>query len=79
MTQEPIGSLWRTVGNHTEEVAIVERRDLYDVALDGFRSAVAGLGGPTVSAADGLSALAGALAVAQAASTGRNTRTVDIP
>lgn len=78
MTQEPIGSLWLTVGNHTEEVTIADRRDLYDVALDGFRSAVAGLGGPTVSAEDGLTALAGALAVAHAASTGRNTRTADV-
>ena len=72
MTQEPVGSLWRTVDGHTEEIAVPGRQDLYDIALDGFRSAVAGLGPPTVTAAEGLTALAGALAVVEAASTGRN-------
>ncbi len=72
MTQEPVGTLWRTVDGHTEEVVVSNRRDLYDIALDGFRSAIAGLGPPTVTAAEGLSALAGALGVVEAASTGRN-------
>ena len=78
MTQEPIGTLWRTIDGHTEEVAVFDRRDLYDVALDGFRSAVAGVGRPAVSATEGLSATAGALAVARAASTGRNTMVADV-
>ena len=72
MTQEPIGTLWRTADGHTDEVAVPGRQDLYDVALNGFRSAIAGLGPPAVTAIEGLSALAGALAVAEAASTGLN-------
>ena len=78
MSQEPIGTLWRTADGHTEEVAVSNHRDLYDIALDGFHSAIAGLGPPTVTAAEGLSALAGALAVAEAASIGRNASIAEI-
>ncbi len=78
MSQDPIGTLWRTVGGVTEEIPVPDRRDLYDITLNGFRSAVAGTGEPTVTAAEGLSALAGALAVAQAAATGRNISVADI-
>ena len=78
MSQDPIGTLWRTVGDHTEEVPVPNRRDLYDINLDGFRSAIAGTGQPTVTAAEGLTALAGALAVAQAAATGRTVGVADI-
>lgn len=78
MTQEPVGTLWRTVGGRTEEVGVSGRRDLYDIALDGFRSAVAGLGRPAVDGNEGLSALAGTLAVAEAASTGRTVPVADL-
>lgn len=78
MTQEPVGALWRTADGQTEKITVSHRRDLYDIALEGFRLAVAGHGRPTVSAAEGLSALAGALAVAQAASSGCSVRVVDI-
>ncbi|WP_419922600.1 Gfo/Idh/MocA family protein [Candidatus Poriferisodalis sp.] len=78
MTQDPFGTLWRTVDGRTEQIAVSNRRDLYDIALDGFRSATAGLGQPTVTAAEGLSALAGALAVARAASTRRNVRIASV-
>ena len=78
MTQEPVGTLWRTVGGRTDEVGVSGRRDLYDIALDGFRSAVAGLGRPAVDGIAGLSALAGTLAVAEAASTGRTVRVADL-
>ena len=78
MTQEPVGTLWRTVGSRTDEVGVSGRRDLYDIALDGFRSAVAGLGRPAVDGIAGLSALAGTLAVAEAASTGRTVPVTDL-
>ena len=78
MTQDPVGTLWRTVGSETEEIPVHDRRDLYDIALEGFRSAVLGTGSPTVTGHEGLTALAGALAVAQAATSGLTTAVADI-
>ena len=78
MTQDPVGTLWRTVGSLTEEVPVPDRGDLYDTALDRFRLAVAGDGAPSVTGEEGLTALAGALAVAQSASTGRVVTVADV-
>ena len=71
MSQDPVGSLWRTVGKSTEEIQVSDRRDLYDAALDKFRLAVVWDGAPSVTGEAGLAALAGALAVKESAATGR--------
>ena len=78
MTQDPVGSLWRTVGESTEEIVVSDRSDLYDTALTRFRLAVAGDGEPSVTGEEGLTALAGALAVAQAAATGQSVAVADL-
>ena len=76
--QDPVGTLWRTANGETTEIEVPERRNLYEIVLDGFRSAIAGTGRPTVTAAEGLSALAGALIVAEAAATGRTVRVAEL-
>ena len=74
MSQDPAGRIWLTTGDSTEEIPVSDRPDLYDTALDAFRSAIAGRGEPSVSGVQGLTALAGALAVQESASTGRSVR-----
>ena len=71
LAQDPVGVLWRIVDGETTEIEVPDRPDLYGIVVDGFRSAVAGAGRPTVDGAEGLTALAGALAVAESAKTGR--------
>ena len=78
LAQDAVGTLWRTANGEITEIEVPDRRNLYEIVLDGFRSAIAGTGRPTVTAAEGLSALAGALAVAQAAATGRTVRVADV-
>lgn len=78
LAQEPAGTLWRTANGETSEIQVPDRRDLYEIVADGFRSAIAGTGRPTVDGAAGLSALAGALAVAEAAKTGRTVTVADV-
>ena len=78
LAQEPAGTLWRVVGSEMTEIDVPDRRDLYEIVADGFRAAVAGTGRPTVNGADGLSALAGALAVAESAKTGRTIQVADL-
>ena len=78
LAQEPAGTLWRVVGSEMTEIEVPDRRDLYEIVLDGFRSAIAGTGRPTVDGPQGLSALAGALAVAESAKTGRTVTVADV-
>ncbi|MCY3926412.1 MAG: gfo/Idh/MocA family oxidoreductase, partial [bacterium] len=78
LAQYPAGTLWRTEGGETAEIEVPDRRDLYEIVADSFRSAIAGAGRPTVDGAAGLSALAGALAIAESASTGRTVRIADV-
>ncbi len=78
LAQEPAGVLWHTANGETTQIQVPDRRDLYEIVVDGFRSAIAGTGRPTVTAAEGLSALAGALAVAESAATGRTVQVADV-
>ena len=78
LAQEPAGTLWRVVGSEMTEIEVPDRRNLYAIVVDGFRAAIAGTGRPTVDGAAGLSALAGALAVAESARTGRTVTVADI-
>ena len=78
LAQDPVGTLWRTTGGETTEIEVPDRRNLYGIVVEGFRSAIAGTGRPSVTAAEGLSALAGALAVAESAKTGRTIQVADV-
>jgi 1,5-anhydro-D-fructose reductase (1,5-anhydro-D-mannitol-forming) len=71
MTQDPIGRVvFRSeAGEH--EVPVGDRRDLYEVTLESFTAAVRGAGRPLVDGVDGVRALAVALAVKEAAGSGR--------
>jgi 1,5-anhydro-D-fructose reductase (1,5-anhydro-D-mannitol-forming) len=71
MTQDPIGSVVLRDSSGTREIEIPERPDLYDVVLTAFAAAVDKEGQPTVSGVEGVQAVAVALAVQEAARSGR--------
>ena len=70
MTQRPVGEvlLRDALG---ERVVPVVHRNLYEASVAAFGAAVQGRGAPAASGAEGLQSLAAALAVMQAARTGR--------
>ena len=71
MTQDPTGTAVLIDASGEREVQVSDRRDPYDIGLDGFAAAVRGeADGPVVSGIDGLHAAHVALAVRQAAETG---------
>jgi 1,5-anhydro-D-fructose reductase (1,5-anhydro-D-mannitol-forming) len=71
MTQDPVGEIVLRTAAGESTVDVADRRDLYDTTLDAFAAAVAGEGRPVVDGPDGVRALAVALAVKQAAESGR--------
>jgi 1,5-anhydro-D-fructose reductase (1,5-anhydro-D-mannitol-forming) len=71
MTQEPTGSVRLRDAAGEREVDVPDRRDLYEVALEAFARAVDEKIAPAVTGADGARALAVALAVQEAAGSGR--------
>lgn len=71
MTQDPVGTVVLRASSGERDVEIGDRPDLYEVVLDAFAAAVSGQGQPSVSGADGARALAVALAVEEAARSGR--------
>jgi 1,5-anhydro-D-fructose reductase (1,5-anhydro-D-mannitol-forming) len=71
MTGDPTGRVVLRTGTGEQEVAPPDRRDLYEVGLEAFAAAAHGNGRPVVDGREGLRALAVALAVKQAAETGR--------
>ena len=73
MTQDPLGTVHLRDAAGTREIDVPGRRDLYEVVLEAFGHAAAGMGEPTVTGPQGARALAVALAVQQAARTGRTT------
>jgi 1,5-anhydro-D-fructose reductase (1,5-anhydro-D-mannitol-forming) len=79
MTQDPIGSVVLHDRNGEREIRIADRRDPYEVTLEAFADAVHGKGQPIVDGADGARALAVALAVKEAAETGRTTVVASAP
>jgi len=70
MTQEPIGSVVLRNSGGEREVDIPDRRDLYEVALEDFARAIKEKTDPAVTGAEGVRALAVALAVQEAAGAG---------
>jgi len=71
MTQDPGGQVTLRDRSGEHEVQVPDRRDLYEVALEAFAGAVRGDGRPVVDGVDGARALAVALAVKEAAESGR--------
>jgi 1,5-anhydro-D-fructose reductase (1,5-anhydro-D-mannitol-forming) len=79
MTQDPVGSVVLHDRSGEREIRIADRRDLYEVTLEAFAEAIDGKGRPIVDGADGARALAVALAVKEAAATGRTAVVVSEP
>jgi 1,5-anhydro-D-fructose reductase (1,5-anhydro-D-mannitol-forming) len=79
MTQDPIGSVLLRDSGGERDLDIPGRRDLYEVALEAFAHAVEEAGEPAVTGTDGVRALAVALAVQEAASSGLRVPVVTEP
>ncbi len=77
MTSDPIGEVVLRRGEATTALELPDREDLYVCAVRRFHAAVRGEGRPAVSGEDGIEALRVALAVAQAARTGRRAAVSD--
>jgi 1,5-anhydro-D-fructose reductase (1,5-anhydro-D-mannitol-forming) len=71
MTGDPTGRVVLRTGTGEHDVEPPDRRDLYEVTLEAFAGAARGTGRPVVDGLEGLRALAVALAVKEAAETGR--------
>jgi 1,5-anhydro-D-fructose reductase (1,5-anhydro-D-mannitol-forming) len=72
MTQEPVGSI-RLVDANGETAVDYKSHNLYHRSLGLFTNAVAGTGQPSADGVDGIKSLAVALAVREAAQSGRLT------
>ncbi len=72
MTQRPVGQITLTTPAGSESVGFSDH-DLYARAMDHFHAAVRGQGRPAADGVDGIKSLAVAMAVTQAARTGRRT------
>lgn len=70
MTQRPVGSITLTDADGVHKVEF-DRRGLYETAIEAFENAVAQNGRPAADGVDGIKSLAVALAVREAANTGR--------
>jgi 1,5-anhydro-D-fructose reductase (1,5-anhydro-D-mannitol-forming) len=79
MTQDPVGSVFLRDSGGERELDIGGRRDLYEVSLEEFARAVEEKAEPAVTGADGVCALAVALAVQEAVSSGRQVPVVTEP
>jgi 1,5-anhydro-D-fructose reductase (1,5-anhydro-D-mannitol-forming) len=71
MTQDPGGRVLLRTADGAREIEIADRRDLYVTTIEAFANAVAGRARPIVDGVAGARALAVALAVQEAAATGR--------
>lgn len=70
MSQEPVGEI-RLVTSEGESAVSFDKHNLYQYSLGLFRDAVAGRGSPSADGVDGIKSLVVALAVREAARTGR--------
>jgi 1,5-anhydro-D-fructose reductase (1,5-anhydro-D-mannitol-forming) len=72
MTSDPVGRVHLRRWDKLESVDVGDQEDLYVHCVRHFNSAVRGMGSPVVSGEDGVRALAVALAVKEAAASGRH-------
>ena len=71
LRQSPVGEVVLRRGDDVKPMDVGERTDLYAAGIRAFTDAARGHGRPTATGDDGLRALEVALAVAEAARTGR--------
>ena len=71
MTQDPVGGIRLQDKTGAREIQVTDRRDLYQIAVGAFASAVQGEGRPTVSGQDGVEAYAVAQAVLDSTRSGQ--------
>ena len=77
MIQEPVGTILLRDSSGEREVEPDDRRDLYEINVAAFASALLGEGAPTATALDGLHAVQVALAVREAAGSGHRVSITD--
>jgi 1,5-anhydro-D-fructose reductase (1,5-anhydro-D-mannitol-forming) len=75
MTQRPMGTVSLRRDGHEEEVPL-DHENLYERSVRCFNAAIRGEGEPAATGIDGVQSLAVALAVREAAATGRTVRVV---
>ncbi|MBS1887308.1 MAG: Gfo/Idh/MocA family oxidoreductase [Actinobacteria bacterium] len=68
---DPVGEVLLRRGDELEEVAIADRRPIYEEVVRRFDAAVRGAGEPLASGADGIASLAVAIAALESSRTGR--------
>ena len=73
MTQRPVGTVSMRREGSEEEVPL-DHENLYERSVHSFNAAMRGEGQPAATGADGVQSLAVALAVREAAETGRTVR-----
>ncbi|MEI2777835.1 MAG: Gfo/Idh/MocA family oxidoreductase [Tetrasphaera sp.] len=78
LTQDPIGDLQLRTSSGMSSVEVGERKDLYAVSVGAFTRAVTEGEAPAVSAIAGTQAVAVALAVEEAARSGRTVDVTDV-
>jgi 1,5-anhydro-D-fructose reductase (1,5-anhydro-D-mannitol-forming) len=71
MVQDPVATIVLRDASGEREVEPEDRRDFYEINLAAFAAAVHGEGAPTATGLDGLRAVQVALAVREAAESGR--------
>src|SRR5215212_9527739 len=76
MTQQPVGTVTVRREGREEDVS-VDHENLYERSVRCFNAAIRGEGEPAATGADGVRSLAVALAVREAAETGRTVRVTD--
>ena len=77
MVQDPVGTILLRDSSGEREVEPEDRRDLYEINVAAFAAAVRGEGAPTATGLDGLRAVQVALAVREAAESGRRVSITD--
>ena len=77
MVQDPVGTILLRDSGGEREVEPADRRDPYEINVAAFAAAVRGEGVPTVTGLDGLRAVQVALAVREAAESGRRVSITD--
>ena len=77
MVQDPVGTILLRDSNGERVVEPEDRRDLYEINVAAFAAAVRGEGAPTATGLEGLRAIQVALAVREAAESGRRVSITD--
>jgi 1,5-anhydro-D-fructose reductase (1,5-anhydro-D-mannitol-forming) len=72
MVQDPVGTILLRDSSGEREVEPADRRDFYEINVAAFAATVRGEGAPTATGLDGLRAVQVALAVREAAESGRS-------